>query len=46
MINPQNIDDQMLSDLLAGNLSQSLERELEQIIASHIEIQSQCPTTA
>jgi hypothetical protein len=40
MINPQNIDDQMLSDLLAGNLSQSLERELEQIIASHIEIQS------
>ncbi|MFN9462820.1 MAG: hypothetical protein ACK6B2_06400, partial [Planctomycetota bacterium] len=40
MINPQNIDDQMLSDLLAGNLSLSQERELEQIIASHPEIQA------
>lgn len=40
MINPQNIDDQMLSDLLAGNLSLSQERELEQIIALHPEIQT------
>lgn len=40
MINPQQIDDQMLGDLLAGNLSLSQERELEQIVASNPEIQS------
>jgi serine/threonine protein kinase len=40
MINPQNIDDLMLCDLLAGNLSQSQESELEQIIVSNPEIQS------
>ncbi|MFN6401259.1 MAG: serine/threonine protein kinase [Planctomycetota bacterium] len=40
MINPQNIDDQMLIDLLDGKLSLSQEEQLEQIIAIHPQIQS------
>jgi hypothetical protein len=40
MINPQNIDDQLLGDLLGGKLSRSQELELELIIASNPQVQS------
>ena len=40
MINPQNIDDQMLIDLLDGKLSLSQEEQLDQIIVSHSQIRS------